>query len=157
MLHKEGQNAITNKRLYLVSWSADIRTSRRRGWCSYIELLSTCHFGLPGGWPLYVSGGSWVPDTIDIVYILSRAGCDTSTNNKVRIESHFAFDACMPILSKRCGTRHMLSECRSHLFPCHAIHAKLRQAAASQELRGLHFSHSSAPTAQCRVEVGPQQ
>ena len=53
MLHKGGQNAMTNKRLYLVSWSADIRTSRRRGWCSYIELLSTCHFGLPGDWPLY--------------------------------------------------------------------------------------------------------
>jgi hypothetical protein len=38
---------MTNKRLYLVSWSTAIRTSRRRGWCSYIELLSTCHFGLP--------------------------------------------------------------------------------------------------------------
>ena len=49
----------------------------------------------------------------------------------------------------------MQSECVSHLFPCHAIYSKLRQAAASQELRGLHFSHSSAPTAQCRVEVGP--
>ena len=47
-LHKGGQNAITNKRLYLVSWSAGIRTSRRRGWCSYIELLSTFHFDLPG-------------------------------------------------------------------------------------------------------------
>jgi hypothetical protein len=53
MLHKGDQNAMTNKRLYLVSWSAAIRTSRRRGWCSYIELLSTCQPGLPGDWPLY--------------------------------------------------------------------------------------------------------
>ena len=44
---------MTNKRLYLVSWSTAIKTSRRRGWCSYIELLSTCHFGLPEEWPLY--------------------------------------------------------------------------------------------------------
>ena len=44
----KGQNAITNKRLYLLSWWADIMTSRRRGWCSYIELLSTRHFDLPG-------------------------------------------------------------------------------------------------------------
>ena len=43
-----GQNAITNKRVYLLSWWADIMTSRRRGWCSYIELLSTRHFDLPG-------------------------------------------------------------------------------------------------------------
>ena len=28
----------------------------------------------------------------------------------------------------------MQLECRSHLFPCHAIHAKLWQATASQEL-----------------------
>ena len=36
----------------------------------------------------------------------------------------------------------MQSECASHLGPGHAIHSKLRQSAASQELRGLHFSHS---------------
>jgi hypothetical protein len=42
---------MTNKRLYVVSWPADIGTSRLRGWCSYIELLNTCHFGLPGDWP----------------------------------------------------------------------------------------------------------
>jgi hypothetical protein len=38
MLHKGGQNAITNKRLYILSWWADIKRSRRRGWGSYIEL-----------------------------------------------------------------------------------------------------------------------
>ena len=43
----KGQNAITNKRLYLLSWWADIMTSRRRGLCSYIELRSTRHFDLP--------------------------------------------------------------------------------------------------------------
>ena len=47
----------------------------------------------------------------------------------------------------------MLSECRSHLFPCHAIHAKLRQAAANQGVRGLHFSRSSAPTSPHHVDA----
>ena len=56
MLNKEGQNAITNKRLYPLSWWADIRTSRRRGWCSYIELLSRCHFDLPGRHARYYYG-----------------------------------------------------------------------------------------------------
>jgi hypothetical protein len=46
---------------------------------------------------------------------------------------------------------------RSHLFPCHAIHAKLRQTAASEELRGLHFSCSSGPASLFRVEVGLQK
>jgi hypothetical protein len=39
---------MTNKRLYLVSGSTAIRTSRRRGWCSYIELLGSPHLSF---WP----------------------------------------------------------------------------------------------------------
>ena len=46
MLHKGGKNVITNKRLYLLRWWVDISGPRRRGWRSYIELQSTCHFGL---------------------------------------------------------------------------------------------------------------
>jgi hypothetical protein len=51
----------------------------------------------------------------------------------------------------------MLSECAWHLGPGHAIHSKLRPAAASQELRGLHFSHSSGLASPRRVEFGPQK
>ena len=47
----------------------------------------------------------------------------------------------------------MQLECRSHLFPCHAIHAKLWQATASQELRGLPVSHSAGAASPRRVEA----
>ena len=77
--------------------------------------------------------------------------------NRVTLRIRSMHDDSDTIEAKDAGLAICGRWCRSHLSPCHAIHAKLRQAAASQELRGLHFSHSSGPASVRRVEVGPQQ
>ena len=46
MLHKEVNNAITNKQLLLQSWSAGIRTLTRSGRFSYTELAGQLIFRL---------------------------------------------------------------------------------------------------------------